>query len=188
MTTTTLISPEEYLMQEAQSDTKHEYHAGEIVNMAGAKLAHNRIVSNLIYYLSLCLDGKSCEVLANDMLLALPECEKYVYPDVMIVCEEPQLADARRQGLDVLLNPSVIIEVTSESTALFDRTEKMECYMLLASLQQYVLIDSEKIDVITYTRTPQNEWLMRYFTQKADKTIIGKCELLLEQIYKNTHF
>jgi Uma2 family endonuclease len=103
MTTTTLISPEEYLLQEAQSDTKHEYHAGEIVNMAGAKLAHNRIVSNLIYCLSLCLDGKSCEVLANDMLLALPECEKYVYPDVMIVCEKPQLADVRRQGFNSYL-------------------------------------------------------------------------------------
>jgi Uma2 family endonuclease len=152
--------------------------------MAGAQLPHNRIVRNLVYYLSLCLEGSNCEVLANDMLLSLPKCEKYVYPDVMIVCGEPLLDDTRRQGLDVLLNPTVVIEVTSASTALFDRTEKMECYLLLASLTQYVLVDSEKLDVITYTRNAQNQWIMQYFTQKTDNVLIGDCELLVENIYK----
>jgi len=188
MQVTTLMNPQEYLEQEAKSETKSEYHAGEILNMAGAQLSHNRIVSNIIYYLRLCLEGSNCEVLANDMLLSLPECEKYVYPDVMIVCGEPELADNRRQGLDVLLNPTVIIEVTSASTALFDRTQKMECYLSLASLQQYVLIDSEKIDVITYTRNPQKQWIMQYFVQATDKAQIGDCELILAHIYKKTGF
>ncbi|TAE06552.1 MAG: Uma2 family endonuclease [Bacteroidetes bacterium] len=186
MQTATLISPQEYLEQEAQHDHKHEYHAGEIVAMAGAQLVHNILVANLIRLLGVCADDNGCLVLPSDMLLKLPECEKYVYPDVMIVCETPLLDDEHRQGLEVLLNPTVVIEVTSPSTALFDRTEKMECYLLLASLQQYVLVDSEKVDVITYTRSPQNQWIMQYFTQKTDKATIGDCELLLEDIYRKT--
>lgn len=188
MQTLTLISPQEYLTQELNAETKSEYHAGEVTNMAGAQLPHNIIVVNVVGELYACLKYKNCQVLPSDMLVELAACERYVYPDVVIVCEEAQLADVRRQGLDVLVNPTVVIEVTSPSTALFDRTEKMACYMLLASLQQYVLIDSEKTDVITYTRTPQNQWLMQYFTQKTDTALIGECPLLLADIYRKVGF
>jgi Uma2 family endonuclease len=181
-----IVAMQEYLEQEAHSDLKHEYHGGKIVAMAGAQLAHNTIVANIVGELYACLKYKNCQVLPSDMLLKLPDCEKYVYPDVMIVCETPLLDDENRQGLEVLLNPTVVIEVTSPSTGLFDRTEKMECYLLLTSLQQYVLVDSEKVDVITYTRNPQNQWIMQYFTQKADKVTVGDCELLLEDMYRKT--
>ncbi len=116
MKTTVLISPEEYLQEEAQALHKSEYYAGEVVAMAGAQTAHNRIVSNLSGELYICLKHGKCVLFPSDMLLYLPECEKYVYPDIMIVCEEPVITEKGRQGLDILHNPSVIIEVMSEST------------------------------------------------------------------------
>jgi Uma2 family endonuclease len=164
---------------ELENLIKSEYHAGEIVNMAGAKLAHNIIVANLIRLLDVCADENGCLVLPSDMLLRLEDCDKYVYPDVMMVCGALILED-------VLLNPSVVIEVASPSTALFDRTEKMECYLLLDSLKQYVLVDSEKIDVVTYTRNDKNQWIMQYFNKKDETALISECALLLEKIYKKT--
>ncbi|TAE72470.1 MAG: Uma2 family endonuclease [Bacteroidetes bacterium] len=101
-----IISEEEYLTREAKADFKSEYHQGEVLMMAGASLYHNRIVSNLIGELYTCLKNKKCEVLPSDMLLKLPACKKYVYPDITIVCEEIQLDEEKKQGLDVLLNPS----------------------------------------------------------------------------------
>jgi len=173
MKTNTLVSPEDYLTQEAQAAHKSEYHAGEIVAMAGAQTAHNRIVANLIVEIGICLKHGNCVLFPSDMLLSLPECEKYVYPDVMIVCEEPIITRKGRQGLDVLHNPSVAIEVLSKSTASYDRTEKMDCYLKLQSLKQYVLVDSESINITTYMRTPENDWLMHTETDKTQKIQIG---------------
>jgi Uma2 family endonuclease len=184
----TKISVEEYLQNEAQAEVKSEYHNGEVVAMAGAQLSHNIVVSNLIRYLGNCLDGKNCLVLPSDMLLHLPDCEKFVYPDVMIVCGEVQLDKAKRQGLDVLLNPTVIIEVLSESTADYDRTEKLHCYLMLNSLQQYVLVDSEKVHISTYTRTTENDWLL-HIEQNINESIhIHECNVALKDIYNKIGF
>lgn len=199
MKTTVLISPEEYLQEEAQALHKSEYYAGEVVAMAGAQTAHNRIVSNLSGELYICLKRGKCVLFPSAMLLSLPECEKYVYPDIMIVCEEPQIqntplhlergrGEVGRQGLDILHNPSVIIEVMSESTGAYDRTEKMDCYLKLDSLKQYVLVDSESIAIKTYTRTPENDWLMHTETDETKKITIGDCEIALEDVYHKIGF
>jgi Uma2 family endonuclease len=188
MQTLTQISPEEYLQQEAQAEHKSEYHAGEVVVMAGAQTAHNRIVANLMGEIGICLKYKNEVIFPSAMLLSLPECEKYVYPDMMIVREEPHITRQSRQGLDVLHNPSVIIEVMSESTALYDRTEKMDCYLKLASLKQYVLVDSEGVEIKTYTRTPENDWLMHTETDRNKTICIGDCEIALQDIYHKVGF
>lgn len=188
MQTLTQISPEEYLQQEAQAEHKSEYHAGEVVAMAGAQTAHNRIVANLMGEIGICLKSKNDLLFASAMLLSLPACKKYVYPDLMIVCEEPNITRKSRQGLDVLHNPSVVIEVMSESTASYDRTEKMDCYLKLESLKQYVLVDSESVEIKTYTRTPENDWLMHTETDRNKTIQIGDCEIALQDIYHKVGF
>ncbi|TAH28833.1 MAG: Uma2 family endonuclease [Cytophagales bacterium] len=178
-----IISEEQYLINEAKANFKSEYHNGEVIMMAGATLNHNRIVSNLIGELYNCLKNKKCEVLPSDMLLKLPACKKYVYPDITIVCDEIMLDENKKQGLDVLLNPSIVIEVLSESTKLFDKTEKLNCYCTLQSLQQYIMIDSEKFEIIIYTRTENNDWLMHIVANINEKIKIGKCEIDSKDIY-----
>jgi Uma2 family endonuclease len=188
MKTAVLISPEDYLTEEARADHKSEYHAGDIVAMAGAQTEHNRIVANLMVEIGICLKHSDCVLFPSDMLLALPECEKYVYPDLMIVCQEPIISRKERNGLDVLHNPSVVIEVMSESTASYDRTEKMDCYLKLASLKQYVLVDSEQTEIKTYTRTSENDWLLHTENDLAKKIQIGDCEVSLQDVYNRIGF
>ncbi|SFF28468.1 Uma2 family endonuclease [Thermoflexibacter ruber] len=187
MKTLTHISIEDYLLQESQAEYKSEYHAGEIIAMAGAKFPHNVVVANLIILLGRCLWKGKCQVIPSDLLISLPECEKFVYADVTIVCEKVQLGE-QRYGIDVLLNPSVVIEVLSESTELYDRVEKFACYKTLKSMQQYVLVDSRKVLVETFTRTAENDWLLKSISDKGKKIKIGDCEILVEDIYHHVVF
>jgi Uma2 family endonuclease len=187
MTTISKISVEEYLAQEAVALYKSEYHAGEIIAMAGARLAHNQMVSNLIGELHYCLKNKNCSVLPSDILVQLLECDKFVYPDITIVCGKVELGE-RRFGVDVLLNPTVIIEVLSESTELYDRSDKFRCYKTLPSVQQYVLVDSNKISVDSYERTPDNFWLLKSEEDEEKEIRIGDCNILLKDIYRKVGF
>jgi len=184
METFVKISPQEYFEQLAKSEVKLEYHAGEIVAMAGASFNHNIVVANIITQLGNCLKDRSCVVLPSDILIKIPVCEKYVYPDVTIVCEEVQ--KEKHRGLDVLLNPTIVIEVLSMSTAAKDSNEKMECYFILESLQEYWLVDSESVSVKSYKRNPENDWILHLSKNPDEVLKIGQCEVLLKDIYLKT--
>ncbi len=179
------LSPEEeaYLVQESQAEYKSEYRAGEIVAMAGAQEPHNLIVSNLIFLLQQCLWKGKCRIYPGDMLIHIPDCQRYVYADVVIVCDEVKLAEERRKGIDVLLNPNIVIEVLSESTAVYDLTEKFECYKTIPDVRQYVLVDSERVSVDTFTRTPEDDWLLKSAKDKSRTIQIGECMIALADIY-----
>ncbi|MCU0443336.1 MAG: Uma2 family endonuclease [Microscillaceae bacterium] len=185
--TKTYLSEEEYLANEIQAEFKSEYHNGEVVAMAGASLAHNTLVARLLGKLFDCLEKKGCQIFMADLLLKLPTCKKYVYPDLMIVCQKPELGE-KRLGVDVLLNPEIIIEVLSESTELYDRSTKFDCYKDLPSVRQYVLIDSQKVLAETYDRTPENHWLLKSEKDLEKSIYIADCELKLADLYKLVEF
>jgi len=176
------VSEEEYLKKEVAAETKSEYDNGKIVAMAGAKLNHNRIVRNLVRILGNCTVDKECEVFANDLLVHLPECKKYVYPDVVTVCGEIEIADKPKNGLDVLLNPQIVIEVSSKSTAGYDLGEKMECYLKLKSLKEYIVISSEQQLIIVYKKDESNQILLKIYKEEQEIQI-GNCKLAIKDIY-----
>ncbi|WP_448518744.1 Uma2 family endonuclease [Rhodoflexus sp.] len=189
-TVTYKLSPEEeaYLAKEAQAEHKSEYRAGEIVAMAGAQEPHNLIVGNLIGELYFCLKHKNCRIYPSDMLIHVPDYERYLYADVTVVCDTVKLAEERRKGIDVLLNPNIVIEVLSQRTAVYDMTEKFECYKTIPDVRQYVLVDSERVSVDTFTRTPEDDWLLKS-AKEITKTIkIGECVIALEDIYNKVVF
>lgn len=182
----TRVSEEDYFARLRESTEKLEYHDGEVIAMAGAKLPHNLIASNLIRLFGNCLLDGECLVLNSDQLVHMGECYKYVFPDVVIVCQEPVLTE--RHGLDVLENPEIIIEILSDSTELFDRTEKFDCYKQITSVQEYVLVASKKKKIEVFRRTESNEWLLHDYLP-PDRTVqLGKCILLLEDIYRKVGF
>src|SRR6185436_11448086 len=115
---TTLLSPEEYLEIERKAERKSEYYQGEMFAMAGASPRHAWIVSNLIIELGRQLKTKPCRVSASDLRLRVSPTGLYTYPDVIVVCGEPQFADNQN---DTLLNPTLIVEVLSDSTRDYDR-------------------------------------------------------------------
>ena len=145
-------TPAEYLaFEREQHDAKHEYLDGRIIpmaetihGMAGASLAHNRIVSNLVISLGTQMRGRPCDVFSSDMCLHIPATGLYTYPDIAALCDEPRFEDDQ---LDVLLNPSLIIEVLSPSTEAYDRGAKFDHYRSIASLQTYLLIAQDRAHV-----------------------------------------
>lgn len=111
------MHPEAYLALDRASEAKHELWDGEVYAMSGASLAHNQLVGNLVRHLGNALEGSGCLALPSDMRIRIPLRDRYVYPDVTIVCGSPELEGER----DVLLNPRTVIEVLSPSTMDFDR-------------------------------------------------------------------
>ena len=136
----TYYTPEEYLEMEQAAEFKHEYCAGEIFAMAGAKRAHNLITTNTLTALVNQLRDKDYEVYANDMRVQGNQSREYSYPDVVVVCGQPQFRDSRE---DTLLNPLVIVEVLSPSTEAYDRGDKLLRYRQIESLTDYVLISQD---------------------------------------------
>ncbi|MCS6795372.1 MAG: Uma2 family endonuclease [Raineya sp.] len=107
------------------------------------------------------------------------------FTDIVMVCGEEKYE--KYKGIDVLLNPTIIIEVLSVSTAHYDSHEKLECYLTLESLQEYWLVDSEKVSVKSYKRQSNNDWTLHLTQNPNEKILIGECEVLVKDIYLKTH-
>src|SRR5437763_16821511 len=119
------ISVEEYLALEEQADTRNEYFDGEIFAMAGATLEHNVICANLIRELGNQLEESPGRVCTSDQRVKIEDTGLYTYPDITVVCGEPRFED---QGRRTVRNPTLIVEVLSESTEAYDRGDKFAHY------------------------------------------------------------
>lgn len=145
-----------YLAIERISPTKSEYYDGQIYAMAGAKEPHNLIAGNLIATLHSQIRRKPCRVYPSDMRIKVIPTGLNTYPDVVIVCGQPQFVDEVR---DTLINPTVIIEVLSPSTERYDRGVKFRHYRTIESLQEYLLIAQDRPHIEHYTRQGGGQWL-----------------------------
>ena len=181
------ISEDEYLKREFLAETKSEYHAGKIVAMAGAILIHNLVTSNVIRHLGNCLEETDCKVVNSDMLVHLPECEKYVYPDVSIFCGNPEFAEKKKGRSEALTNPQIIVEILSKGTVEYDMGEKMKCYLKLKSLEQYVTVSSERKLIITYTKDKEGDFKVKTYSENDD-VLMGECKIPIEKIYNKVGF
>jgi Uma2 family endonuclease len=175
-------TPEEYLALERQAECKSEYYAGEIFAMAGASRWHNLIVTNVLRELSLQLKGRPCTTYPSDMRVKISPTGLYTYPDVTVVCGEAQFEDHQQ---DTFLNPTLIVEVLSESTEAYDRGGKFAHYRKLASLMEYVLITQTKPHVEHYVRQADHRWLLAEADSLSDSIHLPSidCHLALAEVY-----
>ncbi len=181
------LTPEEYLSAERQAETKSEFHDGELLAMAGASYAHNLIVANVIRELGVQLKSRPCAVLPSDIRLWLEASRHYVYPDVTVVCGEPEFTDADQ---DTLVNPTLLVEVLSEATRNYDRGEKFERYRTLGSFAEYVLLAQDRPHCEHYVRQPDKSWILTEESRvevTVPLTTIG-CELALSEAYDRVSF
>jgi Uma2 family endonuclease len=176
------VSSQEYLALEKQAVYKSEYIAGTIVAMSGASRKHNLIVTNIVTSLVQQLRGRSCEVYANDMRVKMPASDLYVYPDVVVVCGTPQFEDS---DLDTLLNPTLVIEILSQSTEFRDRGVKAQGYRLRDSLAEYLLIAQDGCHIEQYIRQADNQWLLVDFHALEETVNLSSihCTLALHDVY-----
>ena len=178
----TYLTPKEYLAFERKATTKHEYLNGQIVAMSGASFAHNFLTVNIATHLNIQLMNGECRVAASDMRVKVPQTDSYFYPDVVVVCGEPRAED---DTFDTLLNPTLIVEVLSPSTAGYDKGEKFEHYQQIVSLKDYILISQDEVRVEHYCRQ-ESEWLQTEFQGLEDVLSLLSigCELRLSDIYR----
>lgn len=181
-----LLTPEEYLVMEREAIFKSEYHNGLVLTMPGASRQHNLISLNIASRLHVQMLEMTCEVYNNDMRVKVSEAGLYTYPDVVVVCDEPQFED---NHVDTLLNPTVIVEVLSPSTETYDRVGKFLSYQTVESLQEYVLVSQHNVHVEQYVRQ-DDEWVLQEFHSLDDVLKIAsiECQLAIQAIYAKVKF
>jgi Uma2 family endonuclease len=149
------MTPEEFLVWERAEKFRHEYRDGEIVAMSGASRAHNLISVNMTRELSTSLRDRDCETYASEMRLWIPKTRLYTYPDIVVVCGEPQFIDNQ---FDTLLNPVVVVEILSDSTESYDRGRKFEQYRRVETLNEYILISQPRPYVERFVKRGDGFW------------------------------
>jgi Uma2 family endonuclease len=187
---------EHYLALERASEERHEYLDGEIYLMAGESPAHGTICTNLVIELGSQLRGTPCQVFSKDTkvrsgpaptLLQSPR-GLYSFPDVIVVCGGMQFQDEHQ---DVLLNPTVIIEVLSPTTESFDRGEKWMRYQTwLPMLTDYLLVSQSQPQIEHYHRQPDGGWLYSLVSGLEASVSLGSigCTLRLADVYDRIVF
>jgi Uma2 family endonuclease len=181
------ITQEEYLASERISLQKHEYFQGEILAVSGASKAHNEIAVNCIFELKTKLKGKNCRPYGSDFRVNIPKTTLFTYPDISIFCDDPNLID---EELDTATNPTILFEILSKSTRNYDQGQKFALYRAIASLKEYILIDSEAVQVIQHTKNEDNTWLLTEFNSIDQNFNIKSIEvnLNLVDLYENVKF
>ena len=181
----TYITKDEYWELEQAALTKHEYFNGQIYAMASASRVHNIIASNAGASLTAQLKGKKCRAVGSDQLVKVEETGLQTYPDIMVYCP-PARFDGKRT--DTLLEPSILIEVLSASTADYDRTDKFDHYKKIATLGDYLLIAQDKRRVQHFHRDENNQWILKTATQNNESIFLQNidCDLKIEDVYDGT--
>ena len=181
------FTQEEYAMLEERAEYKSQYVAGEIFAMAGAQPWHLKIASNLAGMLYVRFRGRNCDFFSVDARVRVRAGELWTYPDVVALCGEPRFDPSTNPHS--LLNPQVIFEILSPSTADFDRGDKFVRYQRIESFTDYLLIDSERMRVEHYVRQ-EGGWLYREYHEATDLLRLAsiEVELPLAEIYERVTF
>lgn len=181
------ISQEDYLKSEREAVVKHEYYQGEVFAMSGASFKHNKISINFLSGLHHKLKGKGCQPLGSDLRIHIPKNTLYTYPDISIICGDPEFTD---DNFDTVINPSVIIELLSKSTRDYDMGKKFFLYREIESLQEYILVDTEKIYVEKHLKNDDKSWTLTDYRSIEDQFSISTVDLKisLKDIYDGISF
>ena len=179
------LTVEEYLDFDEQSEIRNEFIDGELYPMPGGTGNHSAIIAYTIASLINQLDESGCVVRNSDMRIKIDDL-KFVYPDVSVVCGKPVFQDANEV---TLLNPTVVVEVTSPSSMVNDHVGKLEFYGAVPSIEGYLILDQERPSGVWYTRT-ETGWHLQQFSGVADVIPLEPlgCSLQLAQVYRGIVF
>jgi Uma2 family endonuclease len=180
-----IITTGEYLSLERQAEEKNEFYQGECMAMAGGSRWHNRLAGQIFAALVHHLDGKPCTPFMADMRLCIEAHQHYVYPDVLVVCqEEAYIAD------DMVKDATVIIEVLSPSTESYDRGRKFLHYQSLTSFREYVLITQNVMQAEVFRRGEKHKWEYERLNEPTDVVNLETLQfsITLAELYKTIRF
>jgi Uma2 family endonuclease len=182
----TKVTAEEYLALDREAEFRSEFIDGEIIAMSGGSMRHARLAGSMFGQFYVALQGSECEAFNSDFRVRASS-QIYVYPDVVVVCGRPVLADERQ---DILLNPRVIVEVLSPSTEHHDRGVKFQNYRTIETLRDYILVAQNPVRIEQYTRGQANTWTLREYQEIGDMLLIESVgiSLPIARIYERIEF
>ena len=182
------MTMEEYIEFDKNNEGRWEYFDGEVIDMAGASVSHNRISRNLIGVFDRKLEGGPCEAFTEGMRIKVPKALPYRYPDVVVVCGE--MIIEKIQGQEMLVNPLLIIEVLSSSTEGYDHGAKFTSYQSIESFQEYLLIAQDRPHITQYARQQDGQWLRKDIEgmESVLKLACMDCEITFDQLYRLVKF
>lgn len=151
---------EEYLRREEKAVEKSEFFNGKIIKMPGGTDIHSEISMNIGAAIKFAVRPLPLKyrVYSSDLKIYIEATDTGVYPDALVICEQPEFWQERR---DVIVNPLVVVEVLSPGTQAYDRMGKFELYKLLPSFQEYVLVNASKYSVETRFREEPDLWRIK---------------------------
>lgn len=179
---------EEYIELDKNSEERYEYFDGEVFALAGGNIEHGTISANVVRALGNRLAGRHCRALTSDVRVKVPAAFPYRYPDVSVVCGEPVIES--NLGQEMLVNPILLVEVLSSSTAAYDHGDKFSAYQSIASFREYLLISQERPHVVQYVRQPDNRWLRAEISGLAGLLTLESLDITLplSEIYEQVNF
>ncbi len=181
------ITPQEYLELERLAEFKSEFLRGEMFAMAGATYEHTVIKDNIARETGNQLKGGPCRPLTSDMRVKVNATGLYTYPDIAIVCDQPEFED---EVFDTLLNPRAVVEVLSDSTEKYDRGAKFGHYRQIPSLQEYVLVAQDRPLAERHVRQADGSWLVTFFEGLSATFAFSSVpvQIALAEIYNGVEF
>lgn len=181
---TATVTLDDFIAAAEATEDRLEFVDGQILAMSGASLEHGLITSRIATALSIELRGRPCGVVSQGTLVRAQDGDHTFLPDVAVFCGQPQRD--RLRGVDLLLNPVLIVEVLSPSTTNYDHGRKWESYRGIPSLQHYLLVTQDRARVEQYTRHGEHFW---HYTETLGLDAVVRLEALnvsltLAEIYE----
>ena len=187
---THLYTLDEYFALEHTGEARYEYWDGEIICMSGGSRRHSRISIRILeLLLSHLRQQRSCEAFSADQAVKNPSpYPPYFYPDATVACGEAQFAAVR--GIDVLTNPTLLVEVMSPTSKKRDKKNKLGFYSQIPSLKEYLIIDQDQPSAILHTKQPDKTWLTSTFRDLGAEVALSSIgyTLTLREIYATVTF
>ena len=177
---TTTMTEEEYLAFEETSEVRHEYIHGKLYEMPGTTDFHNEICLQIAFLLKQLLKIKGFKIYQESIKLRISD-KKYTYPDVFATSDASDL-----ESRQIKRHPTLIVEVLSDSTRVYDKTDKFILYQQIPTLKYYLTVEPEKPLVECYALQEDGSWEVETFTQLSEVVKLKSLniELPLTQIYE----
>jgi Uma2 family endonuclease len=184
-----LYTLEDYLRREEKSPERHEYFDGILKKVPIAKGPHNEIAVNIATAIKIAVKSanKKYRIYGSNQKLYLPNQNYGLYPDAVVICEQPQFWD---KGQLLLTNPLVIIEILSKSTRAYDRSGKFDHYKTIPSFREYVLVEQNECRVETRFREEPDLWRDAVIKGINERVYLRSihCSISMSDIYENIEF